>query len=108
MIYINTSLEVAQQRNAQRVRKLPEKLVKKIWTDVQKNMGRFQGLFGANFKIIDNSDKRVAKRDPQAGIIIFPKQFYATINKFIKSPVKSGLAKRWIKRQLELKKKVGM
>ena len=108
MIYINTSLEVAQQRNAQRDRKLPEKLVKKIWTDVQKNMGRFQGLFGANFKIIDNSDKRVAKRDPQAGIIIFPKQFYATINKFIKSPVKSGLAKRWIKRQLEFKKKVGM
>ena len=108
MIYINTSLEVAQQRNAQRDRKLPEKLVKKIWTDVQKNMGRFQGLFGVNFKIIDNSDKRVAKRDPQAGIIIFPKQFYATINKFIKSPVKSGLAKRWIKRQLELKKKVGM
>ena len=108
MIYINTSLEVAQQRNAQRDRKLPEKLVKKIWTDVQKNMGRFQGLFGVNFKIIDNSDKRVAKRDPQAGVIIFPKQFYTTINKFIKSPVKSGLAKRWIKRQLELKKKVGM
>ena len=28
------------------------------------------------------------------------------MNKFIKSPVKSGLAKRWIKRQMELKKKV--
>ena len=104
MLFINTTLEVAQQRNAQRDRKLPDKLVKKIWTDVQKNMGRFQGLFGSNFKIIDNSDKRVAKRESR----LFPKEFYSAINKFIKSPVKSGLAKRWIKRQLELKKKVGM
>jgi hypothetical protein len=67
-------------------------------------MGRFQGLFGSNFKIIDNSDKRVPKRDSR----LFPKEFYSAINKFIKSPVKSSLAKRWIKRQLELKKKTGM
>jgi len=104
MIFINTTLEVAQERNGKRNRKLPEKLVKKIWTDVQKNMGRFQGLFGSNFKIIDNSDKKVIKKGSKA----FPKEFYTAINKFIKSPVKSGLAKRWIKRQLELKKKVGM
>ena len=104
MLFINTTLEVAQERNAKRDRKLPEELVKKIWTDVQKNMGRFQGLFGSNFKIIDNSDKKVIKKGSKA----FPKEFYTAINKFIKSPVKSGLAKRWIKRQLELKKKVGV
>jgi hypothetical protein len=108
MIFINTSLEVAQQRNAQRDRKLPAELVDKIWKDVQKNLGRLQGLFKGNFKIIDNSEKRVAKRDPKAGVIIFPREFYTAISKFIKSPVKSGLAKRWIKRQMELKKKRGM
>jgi cytidylate kinase len=108
MIFINTSLEVAQQRNAQRDRKLPEKMVDKIWKDVQKNMGKFQGLFKANFKIIDNSEKRVAKRDPKAGVIMFPKEFYTTISKFIKSPVKSSIAKRWMQRQLEMKKKYGM
>ena len=101
MLFINTTLEVALQRNARRDRQLPEELVKKIWTNVQKNMGKFQGLFGNNFKIIDNSDKKVIKKGSQA----FPKEFYTAINKFIKSPVKSGLAKRWIKRQLELKKK---
>ena len=101
MLCINTTLEVALQRNARRDRQLPEELVKKIWTNVQKNMGKFQGLFGNNFKIIDNSDKKVIKKGSQA----FPKEFYTAINKFIKSPVKSGLAKRWIKRQLELKKK---
>jgi predicted kinase len=108
MIYINTSLEVAQQRNAQRDRKLPDKMVEKIWKDVQKNLGRFQGLFKGNFKIIDNSEKRVAKRDPKAGVIVFPKEFYTAINKFIKAPIKSSLAKRWIKRQLALKKRTGM
>ena len=104
MLFINTTLEVAQQRNAQRDRKLPEKLVKSIWTDVQKNMGKFQGLFKGNFKIIDNSDKRIPKRDER----LFPKEFYSAINKFIKSQIKSAIAKRWIKRQLELKKKTGM
>ena len=104
MLFINTTLEVAQQRNAQRDRKLPEKLVKKIWTAVQKNMGKFQGLFKGNFRIIDNSDKRVAKRDER----LFPKEFYSAINKFIKAPIKSAIAKRCIKRQLELKKKTGM
>ena len=108
MLFINTTLEVAQERNVQRDRQLPEKLVKKIWTDVQKNMGKFQTLFGSNFRIIDNSKTRSAQRDPGAGVVIFPKMLYTTINKFIKSPVKSGLAKRWIKRQLELKKKTGM
>ena len=108
MIFVNTSLEVAQQRNAQRDRKLPEKMVDKIWKDVQKNMGRFQGLFKSNFKIIDNSQQREAQRDPNAGVVIFPKQLYTSINKFVKSPVKSGIAKKWIKRQMELKKKVGM
>ena len=83
MLFINTTLEVAQQRNAQRDRKLPEKLVEKIWTNVQKNMGRFQGLFKGNFKIIDNSDKRVAKRDER----LFPKEIYSSLNRIIKSPV---------------------
>ena len=71
-------------------------------------MGRFQGLFKGNFKIIYNSERRVAKRDPQAGVIIFPKQFYTSVNRFISSPIKSGIAKRWIKRQLQMKKRTGM
>ncbi len=104
MVFVNTTLEVAQQRNAQRDRKLPEAMVKKIWTDVQKNLGKFQGLFGRNFKIIDNSDKRIPKRDER----IFPREFYTAIKKFVSQPIRSPLAKRWIKRQLELKKKAGM
>jgi len=108
MIFINTSLDVALQRNAQRDRVLPEDIVKKIWTDVQKNLGRFQGLFGSNFKIIDNSEERAPRRDRKEGVVIFPKIFYTAVRNFLKAPLKSGIAKRWITRQKELKKRTGM
>ena len=64
MVFVNTSLEVAQQRNAFRARKLPRKLVKAVWTDVQKNMGRFQSSFKQNFTIIDNSEDLRSKTKP--------------------------------------------
>ena len=56
MVYVNTSIEVAMERNRNRARKLPDDLVKDLWQQVQDNMGRFQKLFGKNnMMIIDNS-----------------------------------------------------
>lgn len=56
MLFVNTTEEVAQERNQSRARKLPSTLVAEIWTDVQKNRGKFQTLFGrGNFVIIDNT-----------------------------------------------------
>ena len=57
MIFANTSLEIAQQRNKERRRTLPEKAVAEMWSQVQKNIGGFQQLFGSrNFIIVDNND----------------------------------------------------
>ena len=57
MIFVNTSLETAQQRNKERPRTLPEKSVEQMWNGVQKNIGAFQSLFGSkNFIIVDNND----------------------------------------------------
>ena len=97
MIFVNTTLEVAQERNMKRDRKLPEKIVKKIWTDVQKNLGRFQGLFKQNFIIVDNSEPIVAKR----GTPSFDREINSAIKRFLKLPIKSGIAKMWIKSQKE-------
>ena len=56
MVFVNTSLEVAMERNRNRARKLPDDLVEDLWSKVQDNMGRFQKLFGKNeMMIIDNS-----------------------------------------------------
>src|SRR6056300_1260254 len=50
MIFVNTSLPVALERNA------PEYVATQNWETVQRNIGKFQNLFGmSNFFIIDNN-----------------------------------------------------
>ena len=56
MIFVNTSLDTAQEQNAKRKRTLPEKEVADMWNAVQNNIGKFQRLFGGkNFIIVDNN-----------------------------------------------------
>lgn len=56
MIFVNTDLETALERNRNRPRSLPDKEVEKMWKDVQKNIGKFQGLFRNRMTIVDNSE----------------------------------------------------
>ena len=55
MVFVNTSLEVAKERNKNRDRVLSDNLLEKSWKDVQNNLGKFQNLFGGNFRIVDNT-----------------------------------------------------
>ena len=101
MIFVNTSLEVAQQRNIDRDRILPPDILEKSWTDVQKNLGSYQSLFGnQNFLLIDNSSYLDAKQAESKFSILVSKY----IKKFISKPIKNPIARRWIKKQQILKK----
>jgi tRNA uridine 5-carbamoylmethylation protein Kti12 len=95
MVYVNTSLDVAQQRNASRERKLKRSLVKDIWTDVQKNLGAFQNTFGKNFVIIDNSEDTRSKTKP-GRLDLVPHVLKATA-RFISKPIRNPIGKKWIK-----------
>ena len=98
MVFVNTSLETAIQRNNERDRKLPLDIVKTYWNNVQSNIGKFQRLFGRkNFIIIDNNDY---KED------VFFKVF-KTIRKLATKKVTNYIAKQWINNQLRLKKIMG-
>ena len=56
MVFVNTSLEVALERNRTRSRSIPEYIVSKSWKGVQANMGAFQRIFGASkMLIVDNN-----------------------------------------------------
>ena len=56
MVFVNTSLDVALERNEQRARVVPEKIVRQSWQDVQNNLAFFQGLFGmSNFMVVGNN-----------------------------------------------------
>ena len=95
MIFVNTSLEVALERNSQRDRVVPEKIVKDSWNATQQNLGKFQSLFKGNIRIVDNTEKKLPKR----GERMFPKTLYTAIRTFVESPVENNAAKRWIAQQ---------
>ena len=56
MIYVNTSLDVALARNAERERKVHASIATKSWKDVQSNLGKFSQHFRGNLIIVDNND----------------------------------------------------
>ena len=95
MVFVNTSLDIAQERNQMRERKLDNKMVEKMWKEVQDNLGKFQKLFGAGkMLIVDNSE--------YGGDIL--SQIEKQIEKHIATPVENPLGKRWIQDQLKSKK----
>ena len=56
MIFVNTTLDVAKERNQRRKRKVSDEFLVDAWHNVQDNIGKFQSLFGnENFVVIDNS-----------------------------------------------------
>ena len=101
MVFVNTSLEVAKQRNKVRARRLPEDILVKSWKDVQNNLGKFQGLFGTNFAVVDNS-KFLKPKDAQNKFGMIVKKY---INKFIKGAGRNPIGKKWVKHNLLLRGK---
>ena len=95
MIFVNTSLDVALERNEKRPRKLPESLVVQSWNNVQKNIGKFSQLFKNKFIIVDNNK---ADEDVITGV-------FKRVRSLANKKVTNGIAKAWIARELEMKKK---
>jgi predicted kinase len=101
MVFVNTSLDIAQQRNEERPRVLPKDVVETYWNNVQKNMAFFQGMFGnANFMLVDNN----ATLNPKQAQKKFNMLVTKGIGKFIKKPIRNKIAKKWIEKQKLLKK----
>ena len=96
MVFVNTSLEVALERNRNRPRKLPDAIIINSHKQIQKNMGRLQRLFGVrNFVVVDNNE--VAQ------------DVNPTVHKRIRGMVNraptSYQAVRWIHRELDKRKR---
>ena len=101
MVFVNTSLDIAQKRNEERPRRLPANVVDRYWNNVQKNMAYFQGLFGnANFLLIDNNATLNSKQAVKKFNMLVKKG----ISGFLKKPMKNKIAKNWIEKQKLLKK----
>ena len=91
MIFVNTSLDVALERNRRRERTVPEYITKNSWTKVQSNIGKFQNLFGMeNMIIVDNS-----KDDRELTTVVMSK-VDKNVRRLLRNKVKSYTAKRWM------------
>ena len=96
MVFVNTSLDVALKRNQERDRVVPEEIVKKSWTDVQNNMGAFQGLFGgSNFLIVSNNEHLSKAQAHKRFKMLVSKG----IDQFLKKPIKSKAGKAWLRKE---------
>lgn len=91
MIFVNTDLQTAIDRDQKRSRTLGAKEVTKMWNDVQKNLGKFQKFFGNMMVIVDNSDGA----DYETGSMTAYKKMKAWA---AKKPTKPA-AKKWIDSQ---------
>ena len=96
MIFVNTTLEVALQRNELRDRVLPQSIVSQSHKEVNRNIGAFQGLFGSgNFMIVDNNEQKTEDQAKKR----FKMLVKQGLGKFVKSPIKSKKALSWIRKQ---------
>ena len=91
MLFVNTSLDVAQQRNMMRARTLEPTEVEEMWKAVQQNMGKFQQYFGRqNFILVDNNS-------PSQDVL---SDLFVQMEKIVKEPVTHRGALAWMKLQL--------
>ena len=95
MIFVNTSLDVALQRNAERPRSVAEPIVVKSWKDVQNNIGKFSNIFRQGFIVVDNND---------AGEDIF-NQVWKRVKGLLRKKVTNTRAKNWMASELAKKQR---
>ena len=95
MIFVNTSLDTALERNAKRARSVPESVVVKSWNDVQKNIGKFSQHFRRNFVVVDNNN---------AGEDVFAK-VYKQVMHLAKGKVQNSIGRQWIANELTKKRR---
>jgi predicted kinase len=92
MVFVNTSLEVALERNQNRGRTLSEDLVKEIWKACQENLGKFQTMFSGRFVIVDNTEYKPVASSVQ-------KQ----VDAFLRKPIYNQIGKKWVQTARMLK-----
>jgi predicted kinase len=93
MVFVNTSLEVALERNKNRDRVLSDELVTKIWKDCQNNLGAFQTMFSGNFVIVDNTVYKPVNKSVQQAV-----------DAFLRKPLYNPIGKKWVATARMLKK----
>ena len=95
MIFVNTSIDVALERNEKRARSLQSSFVIKSWKDVQSNIGAFNNMFRKGFIVVDNND---ADEDVFQSV-------WKRVQGLLRKKVTNTRAQNWIASELAKKKR---
>lgn len=88
LIFVETTLEVAQARNAKRDRKVDPRVVETIWRDVQRNLDVFLDLFGQNFLVVNNN--------PGGTDADLMALFHKLMAQVLRRPIDNPLGRHWL------------
>ena len=91
MIFVNTSLDTALERNAKRERTVPTDVATRSWNAVQRNIGKFSQYFRQNFVVVDNND---ATEDVMTPV-------FKQIQGLLRKPVRNPAAKAWVTQEMK-------
>ena len=94
MIFVNTSLDVALARNAERQRSVEDSIATHSWKNVQSNMGKFSQHFRGNIVIVDNNN--VMQDD---GMLF--NDIFKQIKSLLKIKVRNPKAHAWVSQQMK-------
>jgi hypothetical protein len=102
MVFVNTSLEVSLARTVRRAetpgrdlgRRVDPEFVTRSWEQVQRGLGRLQGMFGTNFYIVDNNRGEL-KLD----------YVESSLRRWMEKPPSRPAAREWMQQQAELRKR---
>lgn len=88
MIFVDTTMKTAMQRNQDRNnRRLHDKVVKRSWKQVQSNKKAYKSLFGGNMKVVSTESRQPGE---------LPRGAQSHAMKFINSAIQNPIAKKWI------------
>lgn len=94
MLFVDTALAVAIDRDADRSRSLGARKVTELWDQVQRNKDRLAELFSPDFDIVNNDEFGPP-----------PKEIASALNNFVSEPVQNPLGQAWINHELEQRSK---
>ena len=88
MIFVNTDLDTALKPQSHESEISLDKEVESYWKQVQRNVGKFQRMFGQeNFLVVDNSEGKNYEKETLRA--------YRNVRKFTDKPV-TKKAQKWI------------
>lgn len=98
MVFVNTSLDVALERNQKRARTVSPQLIQRDWVMAQNALRKYRSAFGKNFVEVKNDE---VVSDKQIIADLQPKLWRAAL-KFLNKPVKNLVGRAWVQAQVAM------